>query len=207
MVRNFAFTFGIALLSMATISQTANAQVYQTSGCYCQRPVQVVRNCQTPQPIQYYQPTASYYGQPVVQPAMVTGTAGAVASQRVYSGYINTNSSLGQYPSQYSTPVSTETILPAATVEGSTTLSGNVFPTNGLISNSSNEVIQAGFDDPTQPATIAGTIQPVATGDTTFDASATPPAADDAPTTATPLKVDSSTDAPTPASEKSILSK
>ena len=92
MIRNIAFTFGFVFLSVAMVSQSADAQNYR-SGCYCQQPVQVVQTFATPQPVQYYQMIPQQVAQPVttlygsVSPAPVFYNSVGVVSQPIYSDF------------------------------------------------------------------------------------------------------------------------
>ena len=88
MIRNIAFTFGFVFLSVAMVSQSADAQNYR-SGCYCQQPVQVVQTFATPQPVQYYQMIPQQVAQPV------TTIYGSVAPTPVFYN------SVGLFHSQF----------------------------------------------------------------------------------------------------------
>lgn len=209
MIRNIAFTFGFVFLSVAMVSQSADAQNYR-SGCYCQQPVQVVQTFATPQPVQYYQMIPQQVAQPVttlygsVSPAPVFYNSVGVVSQPIYSDF---------YGAGVSNAISNG-IPNAIPIEYPVSQAVPAF-VNGIIETPvASGVLQSTYNQPVavetvQPTTVAqsttaqptpAVAQPVAAGES--DTATTSPVAD---TAKEALKVETSTEAPTPA--KSILKK
>ncbi|MFK7765966.1 MAG: hypothetical protein AB8B55_01905 [Mariniblastus sp.] len=213
MIRTFALTFCVAVVSIAFISQSAVAQVYQSNGYYCQRPIPVVRTCAMAQPAQYYQPAVAqqvsmFYpaGSPaspvVTNPVAVSSSV--VAPQTVYPNVFDNNNVQSNYPTGYVDAVPTSLISTTSNDGAALSTTSSVAPLETV----PFEASQATYEEtvrtaPVQSQPAQGIVQP---GNSKIDLTATPPV-DDSPKPSATLKVESSTDAPTPASEKSILSK
>ncbi len=206
MIRNFAFTFGFVFLSVAMVSQSADAQIYG-SRCYCQQPVQVVQTYATPQPVQYYQMIPQQVAQPVTTfygsaaPAPMFNNGFGVASQPIYSDFYGAGIS-NPIPNSFQNAIPTG-IPNAIPTEYPVSQSVPAF-VNGIIETPvASGVLQSTYNQPVAVETVQPTpaaAQPVTAVES--DAAATPSVADAAKDS---LKVETSAKAPTPA--KSILKK